>query len=54
MQSLLRGEEGATAVEYGIMVVLIAVAIVGTVTVLGLGVDGLFSPVADTVSGAAG
>lgn len=31
----LRGEQGATAVEYGIMVALIAVVIVATVALLG-------------------
>lgn len=43
----LRSEEGATAVEYGIMVALIAVAIIAAVTVLGGRLSGLFT----TVSG---
>ena len=36
-------EKGATAVEYGLMVALIAVAIIGTVTALGTGLNGLFT-----------
>lgn len=38
-------ESGATAVEYSMMVVLIAAIIVGTVLVLGLKVDALFARV---------
>lgn len=37
-----RADDGATAVEYALMVTLIAVAIVAAVVALGLGVDGLF------------
>ncbi|MDF9279235.1 Flp family type IVb pilin [Arthrobacter sp. EH-1B-1] len=40
-----RDETGATAVEYGIMVALIAVAIIVAVTALGGGLDGLFDRV---------
>jgi pilus assembly protein Flp/PilA len=35
-------ERGATAVEYGLMVGLIAVVIVGAVTIFGQGVENLF------------
>lgn len=35
-------ERGATAVEYGLMVGLIAVVIVGAVTIFGQGVNALF------------
>ena len=38
-------EKGATAVEYGLMVALIAVAIIGTVTALGGGLNGLFTKI---------
>lgn len=41
-QSLARDEEGATAVEYGLMVVLIAVAIIGFVFVLGQNLGSTF------------
>ncbi len=40
-----KDEEGATAVEYGLMVALIAVAIIGTVTALGKGLNGLFTTI---------
>ncbi|WP_434993338.1 Flp family type IVb pilin [Arthrobacter sp. Ld5] len=36
---LVRKEDGATAVEYGIMVALIAVVIIAAVTLLGGGLD---------------
>jgi pilus assembly protein Flp/PilA len=38
-------DRGATAVEYGLMVALIAGAIILTVTLLGTKLDGLFSSV---------
>jgi pilus assembly protein Flp/PilA len=41
-----RGERGATAVEYGLMVALIAVVIIAAVTLIGTKLDGLFSTVA--------
>ncbi len=47
-----KGEEGATAVEYGLMVALIAVAIITTVTALGQGLDSLFGQVETAVTGA--
>ncbi|WP_454777965.1 Flp family type IVb pilin [Georgenia muralis] len=40
-----RKERGATAVEYGLMVGLIAVAIIVAVTALGTRLDGLFESV---------
>ena len=40
-----RDDTGATAVEYGLMVALIAVAIIGTVTALGGGLNSLFGTV---------
>ena len=41
----LRSDRGATAVEYGLMVGLIAVVIIGVVTVLGKQVSALFESV---------
>ena len=40
-----RGEHGATAVEYGLMVALIAAVIMGTVAALGGPVMGLYERV---------
>jgi pilus assembly protein Flp/PilA len=44
VQTRLRREEtGATAVEYGLMVALIAVALIVAVTLLGTNLSGMFS-----------
>lgn len=49
LQSLWRDEEGATMVEYGLLVAFIAmVAIVG-VQALGINLNALFNTVAGTV-----
>jgi pilus assembly protein Flp/PilA len=45
----LKSEEGATAVEYGIMVALIAAAIVVTVTAVGGQLNAVFTGVATTL-----
>lgn len=45
-------ERGATAVEYGLMVALIAVVIIGAVTLLGDNLVAIFNDVADSVGGA--
>ena len=42
-------ELGATAVEYGLMVALIAIVIIGAVTLLGGNLNGLFNTVASSV-----
>lgn len=44
-----QNDEGATAVEYGLMVSLIAVAIIGTVTGVGTALNGLFTQVAGSL-----
>jgi len=44
-QTLLAREEGATAVEYALLVALIAVAIIAAVTALGGGLSTLFTNV---------
>ena len=38
-----RAEEGASSVEYAILVALIAAVIIGTVTILGQDILGLFA-----------
>jgi len=45
----LRDDRGATAVEYGLMVALIAIVIIVAVTLLGKNLSGLFNTVAVTV-----
>ncbi|MHB8185057.1 MAG: Flp family type IVb pilin [Dermatophilaceae bacterium] len=42
-------ERGATAVEYGLMVALIAIVIIGAVTLLGGTLKNLFNTVATSV-----
>ncbi|AVM63857.1 Flp family type IVb pilin [Dietzia sp. oral taxon 368] len=49
-----RKDRGATAVEYGLMVGLIAVAIIATVFLLGDNLSDLFSGVAEDVGNPAG
>jgi pilus assembly protein Flp/PilA len=45
----LRSDRGATAVEYGLMVALIAVVIIVAVTILGTNLNNLFQKVAVSV-----
>ncbi|RZU54124.1 pilus assembly protein Flp/PilA [Krasilnikovia cinnamomea] len=47
-------DEGATAVEYGLMVALIAVVIIGAVILLGDNLSAMFGGVADSVKAPAG
>ncbi|MGY1913960.1 Flp family type IVb pilin [Blastococcus sp. SYSU DS0973] len=47
---LKRDEKGATAVEYGLLVGLIAVAIIFTVSLLGGQLESLFGTVSDELS----
>jgi pilus assembly protein Flp/PilA len=49
---LQREEKGATAVEYGLMVGLIAVFIIGAVVLLGEQLDGLFREIGAALEGA--
>ena len=45
-QRLDRSDRGATAVEYGLMVALIAAVIIGAVTAIGVNLNALFTTVA--------
>jgi pilus assembly protein Flp/PilA len=47
-------DRGATAVEYGLMVALIAVVIIGAVILLGDNLSGMFGGVADEIEAPAG
>ena len=49
IQSHLASERGATAVEYGLMVALIAVVIIGAVSLLGNNLSTTFNSVANQV-----
>jgi len=43
----LRPDRGATAIEYALLASLIAVVIIGAVTLVGQGLDGIFDTVAN-------
>jgi pilus assembly protein Flp/PilA len=45
LATYLREENGATAVEYGIMVALIAAVIIGTVVILGTKIQAAFQTI---------
>ena len=51
---LVSDESGATAIEYGLIAGLVAVAIIAALTALGGSLDTLFTNVSDTVDAAAG
>jgi pilus assembly protein Flp/PilA len=44
-----RDERGATAVEYGLMVALIAIVIIGAVTILGTKISDLFTNAGNSI-----
>ncbi len=46
----LRNEDGASAVEYGLLVALIAAVIVGAVLLLGETLNGVFNDTNDAIS----
>jgi pilus assembly protein Flp/PilA len=46
----LRSEKGATAVEYGLMVALIAIVIIAAVALIGTRLDGVFDTVANSLN----
>ncbi len=52
LKRLVAGEEGATMVEYALMVALIGAALVTVVTALGTAIGGKFSSVSTTITGA--
>ena len=47
--SMVRDEEGATMVEYGLLVALIALVAIGAVTTLGTNLSSLFNTAANTI-----
>jgi len=49
-KNLVRDEQGATAIEYGLIAALIAVAAIGAMTTLGNNLDGTFDNVATEMS----
>ena len=51
MKQFFSDESGASAVEYGLLVALIAVVIVGAVTALGTAIQGKFTTAATSIAG---
>lgn len=52
LRKLFRKEDGATAIEYGLIAALISVAIIGTVSAIGTQLDTTFSSVSDCLADA--
>ena len=48
---LIKNEEGATAIEYGLIAALIAVAAIGAMSSIGDALDSTFTEVADELEG---
>jgi pilus assembly protein Flp/PilA len=49
IEGLVRDDRGATAIEYGLIAALIAVAIVVTVTTLGTNLNSTFTSVSNSL-----
>lgn len=49
LRQLLRNEDGATAIEYGLIAGLIAVVIIAAVTLLGGDIAGVFTGISDAI-----
>lgn len=47
---MLKNESGATAIEYGLIAALIAVAIIAAASLIGTNLSGTFSNVADNLT----
>lgn len=47
-----KSESGATAIEYGLIAALIAVVIIGAVTMVGTSLTGIFTTISQSVDGA--
>jgi pilus assembly protein Flp/PilA len=51
---LIKDESGATAIEYGLIAGLVAVAIIAALSALGTSLTSLFTSVSDELDGAVG
>jgi pilus assembly protein Flp/PilA len=49
IKRFVEAEDGATAIEYGLIVALIAVVIIGAVTAVGTNLSGTFTNIATSV-----
>jgi len=50
----IKDEDGATAIEYGLIAALVSVAAIGALTAMGNSLNTLFNSVSSALSGAAG
>jgi pilus assembly protein Flp/PilA len=49
LTKFIRDEEGATAIEYGLIAALIAVVIIGAVTLVGTNLNNTFNTIATNI-----
>jgi pilus assembly protein Flp/PilA len=49
-KNFAREEDGVTAIEYGLIAALIAVVIIGSVTLVGTDLNAVFQKIADALS----
>ena len=54
LRQLIRDESGATAIEYGLIAALIAVAIIGALTTLGGDLTALFGTISGEITAVEG
>jgi pilus assembly protein Flp/PilA len=54
MLQFIQDENGATAIEYGLIAALIAVAIIAALTQVGESLNGTFSAVSNNIDGVTG
>jgi len=52
--AFVRDEDGATAIEYGLIAALVSVAAIGALTAMGNSLSTMFNTVSSALSGAAG
>jgi pilus assembly protein Flp/PilA len=53
MIGFVRDEDGATAIEYGLIAALVSVAAIGALTAMGSSLSTMFNTVSSALSGAA-
>jgi pilus assembly protein Flp/PilA len=53
MIGFIRDEDGATAIEYGLIAALVSVAAIGALTAMGNSLGSMFNTVSSALSGAA-
>jgi pilus assembly protein Flp/PilA len=54
VMNFLQDDNGATAIEYGLIAGLVAVAVIAALTALGGSLNNLFSDISDTVAASSG